>query len=725
MINNFITKPLVLSIILALISTWKVQAEVVIDGSLGGKAQNLSGPIYNIHEGLGQRQGVNVFHSFSQFNINSGDHAIFSSSAPTQNILARVTGGQSSLINGKISSDSSANLWLMNPAGWVVGGNAQLNVQGAFHLSSAHSIGFSGGSMFFADPASNSKLSTATPIDYQFNKGNQATITLDQADLIMPENADISIVGGDINMKNSTIRAPGGRIVLASNSGQGQWHFDKTGITQISGSGGIINIMHDSRASLFAPSITNSDIPSENARTSAGTLQITGEQINLKNATIVTDAWNNKNAGDTTLQANIIHLDSSFISNTVQGSKNAGNASIIASDLIMDNGSKIGADTRFSSTGHGGNISLNLKGKLLMNDLSLITSNSLGNKGGDIQIQADNIEIHYSALKVSTATDSHAGNLNIVTNQLTLTDLGTLDSSTGFGKGNGGVITINANRINLNEEGLITSTSGPNATGNAGVIDIHTNNLSLSNDSVIRAESLGTGATGVINLDVNGILKLQKNSKINTLAAQTDGGTININSQGLAVQKSQIVTSAEGLQGNGGDITINTDTLILSGGFIQANTAAIGASGGDINVNASNTIASSGGILKGGDVRQKFSSTSNLNVIQAAAPDGINGQVDLSTVELNIAGQLAKIDSNFSSQKTIANDPCNVARNEKMSSLIQSGKGGLPVKASDNLNLPLHRHLLKDKQSPHSRLDIKSQQLAFLTAHDVCKQDLN
>ncbi|MEE9336747.1 MAG: filamentous hemagglutinin N-terminal domain-containing protein, partial [Methylococcaceae bacterium] len=378
MINNFMTKPMVLSIILVLISTWKVQAEVVIDGSLGGKAQNLSGPIYNIHDGLGQRQGANVFHSFSQFNINSGDHAIFSTSAPTQNILARVTGGQSSLINGKISSSSPANLWLMNPAGWVVGQNAQLNMQGAFHLSSAHSIGLSDGGMFFADPVSNSKLSTATPIDYQFNKGNQATITLEQADLIMPENTDISIVGGDINLKNSTIHAPGGRVALASNSGQGQWHFDETGLIQGTGSGGTIDIVHDSRASLFSPSITNSDIPSENARTSAGTLQITGEQINLKNATIVTDAWNNKNSGDTTLQANRIHLDSSFISNTVQGSKNAGNVSIIASDLIMANGSKIGADTRFSSTGHGGNISLNLKGRLLMNDLSLISTNSLG-----------------------------------------------------------------------------------------------------------------------------------------------------------------------------------------------------------------------------------------------------------------------------------------------------------------------------------------------------------
>ena len=166
----------------------------------------------------------------------------------------------------------------------------------------------------------------------------------------------------------------------------------------------------------------------------------------------------------------------------------------------------------------------------------------------------------------------------------------------------------------------------------------------------------------------------------------------------------------------------------MSGGFIQANTAAVGAKGGDIQVNATNTLASQGRqrrILKGGDVRQQYSPSSTLNVIQAAAPGGESGQVNVSTVELNIAGQLAKVESDFVPKKAIGDNPCNVARNEKMSSLVQTGQGALPVKASDYINLPLYRHLPENGVAPQSHYDAEGQQLAFLSASNLCKQELN
>lgn len=710
---------------LVLISTIlipNVQAEIITDGSLGGASQNLPGPNYNIHEGFGHRQGTNVFHSFSQFNINAGENAHFNTSGLTHNILARITGGDPSLIDGLISSNSSANLWLMNPAGWIVGQNAQLNLQGSFHLSTANSIGFTSGEMFFADPVSQSILSAAAPIDYQFNPGSQAKITLDQADLIMPEGKDISLMGGDILMKNSSVSAPGGRILLASNAGQGKWHFDTAGLTQMSGSGGTIDIEHDSEspAGLLSPSLNSSNFLTD---TSAGTLQITASQINLKHAYIVTQSWEDKDAGDTTLQADSINLDASFIDNKVQGSKNAGNVHIIASDLKMDNKSKISTDTSTGTTGEAGDIRVDLKGQLYMTDNSGMTSTALGNRGGDITVNSDNIVLNdASVLRVATQSDSNAGNLNIITNQLVLTEKGTLDTATVFGQGKGGDISVKADKIALSQDGLISSASF--AEGQAGNIDIQANNMLLEGNSEIRGSSLRSGTTGTIRLAINGLLKADKSS-INTIALESDGGSIQVESKALALLNSVMITSAEGEQGNGGDITVNTDSLIMSGGFVQANTTAIGASGGEIQVNARNTIASQGGILVGGDIRQQFSPTSRLNVIQAAAPDGVSGQVDLSTVELNIAGQLAKVDSNFVAQKTIANDPCNVARNEKMSSLIQTGQGGLPIKASDNINLPLHRHLPKEGMQPQSQFDSVNKQKIFLSANDVCKQELN
>lgn len=716
-------------------------AEVIVDGSLGGGNQVVVGPNYDINEGLGVRQGANLFHSFSQFNINTGEVANFTTNAQTQNILARVTGGQSSLIDGKIVSNSSANLWLMNPGGWVIGSNASFNVNGAFHLSSAHGIGFANGELFFADPTSQSVLSVAEPIDYQFKAGQQANITFDHATLVMQDGKDISVVGGDIHMKNSFISAPGGRVLLASNAGQGRWRMDGSGLTQLSGVGGIINIEHDikrdavglnaidsdKQASIFKPSLASS---SDEREISAGLIQLSAHEINLKNALIVSQAWDNTNAKPTILQADNIHFNSSAINNNVNGSKNAGGVEIYADNLVMENISEISSNTKLGTTGFGGNIFLDLQNSLTLLDTSGINSNVGGNKGGDINVKADNISINdFSVLRVATNSDGDAGNLTINTHYLGLANGATLDTATtGLDvpenkiAGNGGKLIINAEQIALNQKGLISSSSF--AEGNAGNIDITTNNLSLTDGSNIEAKSEGVGSTGAISLGVKGIMKVQQDSKINTSALKTNGGNISINSQGLAVQQSQIVTSA-GEQGNGGDISINTDTLIMSGGFIQANTAAADASGGNIQVNATTTLATQEGILVGDNERQQFSPNSSLNVIQAAAPDGVSGQVNVSTVELNIAGQLAKIDSSLVANKTIANDPCNVARDEEMSSLIETGHGGLPVKASDSINLPLHRHLPKDSLQPQSKLHSVDKTLAFLSAHDDCQQELN
>ena len=49
-----------------------VHAEVTTDGTLGA-AQSLSGPDFAVTADLGQQRGGNLFHSFSFFNINTGE----------------------------------------------------------------------------------------------------------------------------------------------------------------------------------------------------------------------------------------------------------------------------------------------------------------------------------------------------------------------------------------------------------------------------------------------------------------------------------------------------------------------------------------------------------------------------------------------------------------------------------------------------------------------------
>ena len=88
-------------------------AGITTDGSLG-PASTLAGPNFALPASLGKIAGGNLFHSFGQFDLSQGESATFSGPANVHNILARVTGGQASSIDGLIRSTiAGANLFLL------------------------------------------------------------------------------------------------------------------------------------------------------------------------------------------------------------------------------------------------------------------------------------------------------------------------------------------------------------------------------------------------------------------------------------------------------------------------------------------------------------------------------------------------------------------------------------------------------------------------------------
>ena len=68
------------------------QAQMTLDGSLGPEGP-LTGPNYRIGADVGQIRGSNLFHSFGQFNVRTGESATFTGPNSITNILGRVTGG--------------------------------------------------------------------------------------------------------------------------------------------------------------------------------------------------------------------------------------------------------------------------------------------------------------------------------------------------------------------------------------------------------------------------------------------------------------------------------------------------------------------------------------------------------------------------------------------------------------------------------------------------------
>ena len=132
-------------------TTTMAGADVVTDGTVG-PAVNVSGPDFLVDETLGTLSGDNLFHSFSVFDVYSGETVTFAGPVNVRNVVGRVTGGNLSTIDGGvINSISGADLWLINPAGMVFGSGAWLDVQGSVYVSTADGVRFADGTQFGAD----------------------------------------------------------------------------------------------------------------------------------------------------------------------------------------------------------------------------------------------------------------------------------------------------------------------------------------------------------------------------------------------------------------------------------------------------------------------------------------------------------------------------------------------------------------------------------------------
>jgi filamentous hemagglutinin family protein len=130
-------------------------AQIQPDGTLGLEGSILT-PNVSTGRGTidridgGAARGGNLFHSFSDFNVNTGQRVYFANPASINHIISRVTGRNFSNIDGTLGVLGGANLFLINPNGIVFGANAQLDIRGSFVGSTSDRILFSDGYAFSA-----------------------------------------------------------------------------------------------------------------------------------------------------------------------------------------------------------------------------------------------------------------------------------------------------------------------------------------------------------------------------------------------------------------------------------------------------------------------------------------------------------------------------------------------------------------------------------------------
>jgi large exoprotein involved in heme utilization and adhesion len=119
-------------------------------------------------------------------------------------------------------------------------------------------------------------------------------------------------------------------------------------------------------------------------------------------------------------------------------------------------------------------------------------------------------------------------------------------------------------------------------------VTINTPVLLVTDGARVSVGNQGRGNAGLIRLNA-GLLQLDKKGSITANSNSGEGGNIYLETNSLQLRRNSNISTTSGGVGNGGNISINTETLVaLENSDITAN-ARLG-SGGEININARGII---------------------------------------------------------------------------------------------------------------------------------------
>ena len=634
-----------------LIFTSSSNAEITLDGTLGSSGA-LPGPDYLIGADLGQQHGGNLFHSFKEFNLQSFESATFFGPNSINNVISRVTGGNSSYIDGLIRSTiPNADMYFLNPYGIMFGENAQLDVQGGFHASTADYMRLGEAGRFDASHPEQSILTVAPPTAFGFLDAPTG-IEVQGSDLAIAPNADFSLIGGNLTINNAKLTSYGGRFNLISiaqdaevTSKNGRLDarlpdtstFEQQGRIEMNDSfvytsgvsaGGGVSIrggqffMHNSTIeanTLGDQSGKDIDIILTDSFSMVGDSIVTEDS---KIPEILANSIGSGDAGHIFITVPRLEVISSFISSGSAGTGNAGRIDIKANQITIKDGGNISTNNRNGSAGGGviniKSSSLSLSGQfigtrvnksvLFKNQISTISSSTRGvGHAGNVMIETDLLKVDGAIIRTQTHGEGNAGEINIRANIANISG-GTMIVGTTLGKGHGGNINIEitdmlsivGRRTSLpfqvgdiilqNNPTAITSSTREN--GQAGVISISAPIIILDKGAIIQAATSGSGSAGTIKINAKELWI-------------TNGGQISSSNDELINGKVFIGT------GEGGSVFVQTDNLTLdnrsditasSVGSNSGNAGNITIQAKTINVTEGSSINSSTQNAGGGNI---------------------------------------------------------------------------------------------------------------------------
>ena len=205
--------------------TWAGSITPANDGT--GTQVIQSGSDHTITGGTLSGDNHNLFHSFTEFNLLTGESATFITDPVIQNILSRVMGGNPSLIDGLLQTNGNANLFFINPSGIVFGPNSALDLQGSFTAVTADQINFATGT-FGTVGTPNYQALVGNPTSFSFSAATPGSI-VNGGNLTLLPGQSVVLVGGQV-LNTGTISAPGGEIIISAVEGNSLVRIEQEGL---------------------------------------------------------------------------------------------------------------------------------------------------------------------------------------------------------------------------------------------------------------------------------------------------------------------------------------------------------------------------------------------------------------------------------------------------------------------------------------------------------------
>jgi filamentous hemagglutinin family protein len=565
----------------------------------------------------GAVRGINLFHSFRDFNVEAGRGVYFiSPTVDVQNILARVTGSNPSQILGLLGTASrnggrlgvsNANLFLINPNGIVFGKDASLDVDRSFFATTANTVQLGNIGSFNASQPEASTLLAIHPSALLFNHLDNQPIILRSATLAVPEKQNLFLVGGDIILDGSILIARDGNIEMRGLRGKGA--------IGVSASTNKLELDFLASGPFSTVSVLNNSGISTLGTQGVGNLRIISQDLKIQDSVILSGIEEFR-SDSTALSGNIeifatgrIRIDNSLIENTSRAlARDSSGAIRIAAGSIAVTNSQISTSI-FDSLANASSINIDSRDSIIF-DRSQITSAlsssfPSGSRAGEIKIFSTGSLFLVNGSQISsTASDRGiAGNIallalksvfldnaNIISQHNS--DSSTRDTSRGglnAVKGRGGDVEITAGEsVVLINESLITASAF--GFGDAGNVKITT--LDWSNPSRVQ---------GKVQIDGGGVLASLGSRKT---YSEGNAGNIDIKTGFLEITNGGQLTTVTAGKGNSGTITLfGTDVISFEGGTgfttLAASFVELGAEGkgGDININTGSLSVTKGAQL--------------------------------------------------------------------------------------------------------------------------------